>query len=293
MSQNFILKVRNYLRLVKFEHTIFALPFAMIGFVLPLQEGDYSLSLILLLKILLCMVFARNAAMGFNRYIDRKIDAANPRTTSREIPAGKISSGNALIFVILNSLFFIAVTYFINPLCFYLSFVALFVVLGYSLTKRFTSLAHFVLGLGLAIAPTAAYMSVTGTISLITILFSLIVLFWVSGFDILYSLADEEFDREHKLHSVPQLMGRKNAMILSSVLHFLILPLLMFIYFVGGMGYIYIVGGCFFALLLLYQHLIISPKNLTKLDAAFFTTNGIASVIFSIFVIFDIIIKIL
>lgn len=155
------------------------------------------------------MVFARNAAMAFNRYLDRDIDAKNPRTVMRDIPSGKISARATLIFVIVNCVLFIATTYLINPLCFYLSPIAIFVVLFYSYTKRFTALCHLVLGLGLGLAPIGAYIAVTGQFNIVPVLYSLAVLFWVSGFDIIYALQDEDFDRSEKLHSIPSALGRK------------------------------------------------------------------------------------
>ncbi|MEM9821016.1 MAG: UbiA-like polyprenyltransferase, partial [Bacteroidota bacterium] len=177
--------MKHYLSLIKFSHTIFALPFALLGFFLAAhRSGDPSFPWHLLLLVILCMVFARSAAMAFNRYLDRDIDLKNPRTANREIPAGVISPNAALAFVVINSLLFIACTWWINPICFYLSPLALLIILGYSYTKRFTFLCHFVLGLGLALAPVGAYLAVLGKFDLIPVLYGLVVLFWVSGFDI-------------------------------------------------------------------------------------------------------------
>jgi len=212
-------KIENYLSLVKFSHTIFALPFALLGFSLATIHYSDALSLKLLALVILCMLFARNAAMSFNRWADRDIDQVNPRTAQREIPAQKIKQQSALAFCIINAILFVAVTWFINPLCFYLSPVALLVTLGYSLTKRFTALSHFVLGLGLALAPTGAYLAVTGTFDWIPVIISFSVLFWVSGFDIIYALQDDDFDRENHLRSVPVVLGRKKALNLSLALH--------------------------------------------------------------------------
>ncbi|MGZ3866864.1 MAG: UbiA-like polyprenyltransferase, partial [Bacteroidia bacterium] len=191
-------KVKQYLSLIKFSHTIFALPFAIIGFLLAVKE-EHSFSPQIFVCMLLCMVFARSAAMAFNRYIDRKFDALNPRTKSREIPAGVISSSSALAFTIISALAFVATTWFINPICFYLSPVALLVVLGYSYTKRFTAFCHIVLGIGLSLAPIGAYLAVTGVFNLLPLLFSFTVLTWVSGFDIIYALPDAEFDKTQNL----------------------------------------------------------------------------------------------
>ena len=209
---------KNYLSLIKFSHTIFALPFALIGFFLASKE--YGFEWYTLLYVLLCMIFARSAAMAFNRYIDRDIDLNNPRTAQvREIPNGTIKPKSALLFVVFNCLAFVATTYFINTLCFYLSPIALLVILGYSFTKRFTSLCHLVLGLGLSLAPIGAYLAVSAQFSLTPLLFSVAVLFWVSGFDIIYSLQDDKFDSENELHSIPVALGRKNALLLSRFLH--------------------------------------------------------------------------
>ncbi len=202
----------NYSKLVKFEHTLFALPFALIGFFLALKEDQSELSIRLLILVLLCMVFARNAAMGFNRYLDREFDKLNPRTASREIPAGILEPKSVLLFVILNALLFITATAFINWLCFALSPVALFVILFYSYTKRFTPLCHFVLSLGLAIAPMGAYLAVAGKFDWLPLMLSFVVFFWVSGFDIIYALQDEEFDNDNRLKSIPSLIGKRRAL---------------------------------------------------------------------------------
>lgn len=201
--------MKNYLSLIKFSHTIFALPFAMIGFFLGTAQTAVGIDWKLFALVILCMVFARSAAMGFNRWADRDIDEKNPRTAVREIPAGIISPQNALFFVIVNCLLFIATTYFINWLCFYLSPIALLVVLGYSYTKRFTALCHFVLGIGLALAPIGAYIAVTGEFAILPLIYSFIVLFWVAGFDIIYALQDEGFDRSLGLNSIPSSFRKK------------------------------------------------------------------------------------
>lgn len=266
------------------------MPFAFIGFFLATQS--YEFEWITLLYVVLCMIFARSAAMAFNRYIDRDIDLANERTASvREIPNGSIKAQSALVFVILNSLLFIATTYFINSLCLSLSPIALLVILGYSYTKRFTALCHLVLGLGLALAPIGAYLAVSGEFALLPILFSVVVLFWVSGFDIVYSLQDEEFDKEQKLHSIPVLMGTENALTLSNFLHFIAVIALTFAGTMGEFGKWYWIGFSIFSALLFYQHSLVKHNDLSKINLAFFTTNGIASVIFGVLVIADILLK--
>ncbi|TXB65338.1 4-hydroxybenzoate octaprenyltransferase [Vicingus serpentipes] len=280
--------MKNYLSLVKFSHTIFALPFAIIGFFLATIQIQTPIEWIKLIYVVLCMVFARSAAMAFNRYIDRDIDKANERTAAvREIPNGTIQPKSALLFVIINCILFIATTYFINPLCFYLSPIALLVVLGYSLTKRFTALCHLVLGVGLSLAPIGAYLAVTGKFDWLPLFFSFAVLFWVSGFDIIYALQDEEFDKKQKLHSIPVLLGTKNALMLSNFLHVLTASFILFAGYYGGLNYIYWIGCGIFILLLIYQHILVKPNDLSKVNLAFFTTNGIASVVFSIFVLLD------
>ena len=282
--------MREYLSLIKFSHTIFAMPFAFIGFFLATKS--YEFERITLLYVVLCMVFARSAAMAFNRYIDRDIDKVNKRTAQiREIPNGTITAKNALLFVIINSLLFIGITYLINPLCLALSPVALLIILGYSYTKRFTALCHIVLGIGLALAPIGSYLAVSGEFAIIPILFSFVVLFWVSGFDIIYSLQDEEFDKTQKLHSIPVLLGKKNALTLSKFLHFISVITLMFTGTIGDFGKWYWIGFCIFSALLIYQHTLVKHNNLSKINLAFFTTNGIASVIFGAFVIADLLVK--
>ena len=266
------------------------MPFAFIGFFLATQS--YEFKWITLVYVVLCMVFARAAAMAFNRYIDRDIDTANPRTAGiREIPNGSIKAKSALIFVIINSLLFIGTTYLINPLCLALSPVALLVILGYSYTKRFTALCHLVLGLGLALAPIGAYLAVSGKFDIIPLLFSAAVLFWVSGFDIIYALQDEEIDKQQKLHSIPVLIGKKNALNLSNFLHFLTFIALTFAGTLGQFDKWYWIGFSVFSALLIYQHRLVKANDLSKVNLAFFTTNGIASIIFGAFVIADLLLK--
>ena len=283
--------MKNYLSLIKFSHTIFALPFAIIGFVLGMadQEGMFNIQKFLLM--LTCMVFARSAAMAFNRYIDRAFDEKNPRTKSREIPAGIISPNKALFYVIINSLLFILATYFINPICFYLSPIALLVVLGYSYTKRFTALCHFVLGLGLALAPIGAYLSVTATFSMLPIWYSLAVITWVSGFDIIYAMQDVDIDSELKLNSIPNALGKVHALQLSSLLHVLSFLFVLIPIFFFPFGIYYWIGLGIFAAMLIYQHSIVKPTDLSKVNIAFMTTNGIASVAFALFFLLDYFIK--
>jgi 4-hydroxybenzoate polyprenyltransferase len=298
--------VKNYLSLIKFSHTIFAMPFALIGFFLAvMQSADSAVSTVpgwhsailapgsiavlgkKFLLVILCMVFARSAAMAFNRYLDRTFDAKNPRTAVREIPAGVISANSALGFTILMCVLFIATTWFINPLCFYLSFVALAVVLGYSYTKRFTPLCHLILGLGLSLAPIGAYLAVTGEFAILPILFSFAVIFWVSGFDIIYALQDEEFDKQHQLYSIPSWLGKAKALRVSEILHLLSAACIVGAGIYGSFGWLYWLGCAVFVGMLIYQHSLVKPTDLSRVNLAFMTANGIASVVFALFVISD------
>ncbi|MCU0456039.1 MAG: putative 4-hydroxybenzoate polyprenyltransferase, partial [Bacteroidales bacterium] len=248
---------------------------------------DHSFSFRLLLLVILCMILARNAAMGFNRIADNRFDALNPRTSSRELPSGKITTKAAVIFVIINSVLFIVTTGFINTLTLCLSPVALAVILGYSLTKRFTILCHFILGLGLSLAPIGAYISVTGSFALLPVLYSLIVLTWSGGFDIIYALQDDEFDRENRLHSIPSAAGKRNAIIISAAVHFITFLLVFTAGYTGDGGWLYWTGAAIFVMLLFYQHIIVKPNDLSRVNLAFGTMNGIASILFSVFVILD------
>jgi 4-hydroxybenzoate polyprenyltransferase len=291
--------VGNYLSLVKFSHTVFAMPFAMIGFFLAATKAYVSDASVpgspdLMARfflVVLCMVAARSAAMAFNRYLDRHFDALNPRTAIREIPSGIISADSALWFTILMCGLFILSTAFINRLCLYLSPVALLVILGYSYTKRFTPLCHLILGLGLSLAPIGAYLAVTGAFHPLPILFSLAVLFWVGGFDIIYALQDEEFDRANGLHSIPSWLGKTRALRVSEVFHVLTAVFIISAGVQGGFGPWYWVGASLFLGLLVYQHTIVKPNDLSRVDLAFMTANGMASVAFAAFVIADLLLK--
>ena len=313
--------VKNYLSLIKFSHTIFAMPFALIGFCLSfsyvffLNDGQWNLNKTIgwggtsvvpgwhlqlystesiigkLILVILCMIFARSAAMAFNRYLDRKWDALNPRTAIREIPKGIITPKNALAFTIINCILFIGTTFFINSICFYLSPVALAVVLGYSYTKRFTPLCHLILGLGLSLAPIGAFLAVTGFFHWLPILFSLAVLFWVSGFDIIYALQDVEFDQSQQLYSIPAWLGKAKALHVSELLHLFSAASVIAAGYFGGFGWLYWIGVLVFIGCLIYQHSIVKPNDLRKVNIAFMTTNGIASVVFAVFVIADLFIS--
>jgi 4-hydroxybenzoate polyprenyltransferase len=284
--------MKKYLSLVKFSHTIFALPFACIGFFLGVVKKGPSLRIIIekeigikFLLVLVCMITARSAAMAFNRYLDRQFDALNPRTAIREIPAGIIAPSSALRFTIINCLLFVTTTYFINPLCFYLSPIALFVILFYSYTKRFTALCHIVLGIGLSLAPIGAYLSVTGVFNWLPLFFSFAVICWVSGFDIIYALQDEGFDKANTLHSIPVALGTKNALLVSTLLHLASALLIIYAGWYGNFYWVYWIAAGVFVGMLIYQHSLVKPNDLSKVNIAFMTANGIASVVFGVLVI--------
>ena len=281
----------NYFSLVKIHHTIFSLPFALIGFFLAVNKKGDHINFRLLLLVMLCVFFARNAAMGFNRYVDREFDKKNPRTSFREVPKEIIRPQSALVFVILNTLLFIIATGFLNFLCLLLSPVALFIVLGYSFTKRFTYLSHLFLGLGLALAPIGAYLAVTGQFDVLPVLYSFVVLLWVAGFDIIYALQDIDFDKSENLKSVPARIGIRPALMLSAIFHFFSVLLIILAGLIYPFHWFYWTGTAIFSILIIYQHLIVKPNDLTKVNIAFFTLNGIASIIYATFVIADLFLK--
>lgn len=274
-------KVRDYLSLVKFSHTLFAMPFALLGYFTAVKGDNYGFSGRILLLVLLCMVFARNAAMGFNRYADKRIDSINPRTSGREIPAGIISPRSALWFVIVNSLLFIVAAGLINRLTFFLSPVALAVILGYSLTKRFTSLSHMFLGLSLSLSPVGAYIAVSGKFAVIPVLYGMAVLSWVSGFDIIYSLQDARFDRQNRLHSIPAALGETKALFFSILLHLLSVIFVTTAGVISEAGIIYYTGLVIFSAILIAEHIIVRPGKTERINLAFATFNSMAGIIFS------------
>lgn len=278
-------RMQHFLSLIKFSHTVFALPFALIGFVLAVQTTQSPWGWLLFVKMLLCMVFARSAAMAFNRWLDRHFDAKNPRTAQREIPAGVISAKAALWFTLACCLLFVATTYTINTTVFLLSPIALFVILFYSYTKRFTALCHLVLGLGLALAPIGAYLCIHPQFNWLPVLFSGMVLTWVSGFDIIYALQDIGFDRSLNLRSIPARLGISGALNVSSALHIVTTILVVAAGFYGHFHILYWLGALIFIGLLLYQHLLVKPNDLSKVNMAFANTNGIASISFALITI--------
>ena len=273
----FLDKLRTTLRMIKFEHTLFALPFAFLGAVLA-AEGIPAWDK--LLWITLAMVGARSAAMTFNRIVDRDIDAANPRTAGRELPSGKLSLRFAWLFFIASTGLFLLAAYSLNWLTFALAPVALASILGYSYAKRYTAMAHLLLGWALAISPTAAWIAVRGEIdSPIPVLLSLLVMMWTAGFDVLYACQDQEFDKRAGLRSIPAKFGIKNSLWIARLFHFQAFAVLFLFYLVTGLGWLALAGVFTVGVLLIYQHTLVKANDLSRLNAAFFTTNAFVSVI--------------
>ena len=267
--------MKRYLSLVTFAHTVFALPFALLSAVLAAGGVPPAGTL---LWILVAMVGARSAAMSFNRIADRAIDAENVRTKGRDIPAGRVSVVEASVFCAVSAAVFVFAASRLNPLCIVLSPVALLVVLSYSLTKRVTALSHLVLGLGLGIAPVGAWIAVTGAFAAVPIVLGLSVLFWVAGFDVIYSLQDEAFDRARGLFSIPARLGARRALDVSTLLHALSLVLLYAVFVLASGGLLFGAGVVLAGAFLIRQHVLVSPRDLSRVDGAFFTANGWLSV---------------
>ena len=282
--------MKRYFSLVKFAHTIFAMPFALMAFTYALWSTKAEFSWWLLVQVVLCMVFARNVAMGFNRWADRHIDKENPRTADREIPAGVISPRNAMIFVVVNALLFIATARTINTLTTVLSPVALAVIMFYSYCKRFTSLAHLVLGLSLGIAPAGAYIAVTGDLTWQVCLLSLLVLTWCGGFDIIYALQDAEFDRKRGLHSIPSKFSVATSLYISIALHCISIATLVLFALNLPQSWVLWCGVALFTAILVAEHILVTPKKQRSIGIAFGTLNGLASLTLAGFVIANILI---
>ena len=276
--RSFLTTAATYGRMIKLSHSIFAMPFALASAWLasrasPLGWMGWAL-------IVVCMVSARSAAMGFNRLVDRRFDGLNPRTAVREIPSGQIGVGAARAFVLLSSVMFVAAAFALHPLCGWLSPVALAVVLGYSYAKRFTALVHLWLGVALGLAPVAAWIAVTGTVSSAAIVLAVAVATWVSGFDILYSLQDEDFDRAQGLHSIPARLGRVGALWVSGGLHLGTAACLATLPALIPLAWPYWVGFAAITAVLAYEHWLVRPNDLSKIDKAFFDLNGYVSLAF-------------
>lgn len=278
-------KTRVVLEMIKFEHSIFALPFALTGAMLAIRGAELTTEELVwkLLWIVVAMVAARSAAMAFNRVVDADIDAENPRTKSRAIPAGQVSKAFTWGFIGLWAAVFVFAAWRLNPLCLALSPVALAVVLGYSYTKRFTAMAHLVLGVALGIAPLAAWIAIRGEFSWPVTLLSVAVMLWVAGFDVIYSCQDAEFDRNRGLHSLPAALGVGRALALSRLFHVAMVGLLIWLWSLAGLGWVGLAGIVVVAALLAWEQSLVSADDLSRVDAAFFTLNGFVSLLFCVF----------
>lgn len=269
-----------YLKMIKFSHSVFALPFAFTGSILA-ASGIPSFKQMLWITI--AMVAARSGAMGLNRIIDSTIDANNPRTKSREIPSGKIMVRDASIFTAISLALLLVAAYNLNPLCLKLSPVAIAVLAAYSYTKRFTWMSHVVLGIAISAAPLGAWIAIRGTIDMEILPLTLAVVFWLAGFDILYALQDIEFDRSYGLHSVPQRFGIRKSLLLSRIFHFITWLLLAFTGTVFHLNFAYWAGMLVIAGLLIYEHALVKADDLSKLNMAFFNMNGYISIAIFVF----------
>ena len=278
-------KIKIFFEMIKFPHTVFALPFAFTGAVLA-AGGIPAMNKIL--WIASAMVGARTAAMGLNRLIDAEIDAKNPRTSGRAIPAGLLGKGTVAAFIAVSIVLFVYSAYRLNPLCLCLSPLALVLLTGYSYCKRFTSMSHLVLGLCLAVAPVGAWIAVTGTFAVSALVLGLGVLFWVAGFDILYALQDLEFDRSAGLHSIPARLGVKRSLLAARLFHLAMPVLLVALYFMLNLGPVFLAGVLVAVALLVHEHRLLRGGDLTRLDAAFFNVNGYISMAIFFFTLVDV-----
>ena len=281
--QRIIKKVKDFNELVMFEHSIFSLPFIFIGMIVA---ADGWFGFWLLFMGLLAALSARNFAMGLNRYADRDIDSQNPRTENRPNVDGRLDASSIMLFVIVNALIFVAVAYMINPLALKLSVPILFVLGAYSYFKRFSSLAHIILGISLGLAPIAGVVAVSATIPAWSVILSLGVIFWVAGFDLLYSLQDIEFDKQNNLHSIPSKYGSEATLFISSIFHALTVIFWVLFVWVAGLGFFAFMAVLASAIMLSYEHYLVR-KDFTQIDRAFFTVNGYLGIAFLLFIILD------
>lgn len=270
-------KIQTYLRLIKFSHTVFALPFALAAVLLANRQ--YPVSLQTLFLILAAMASGRSAAMGFNRFADLRYDRLNPRTANRPHVTGQVDNLSVLFFVFLSAVVFVLCAALLGRLCLFLSIPVLAVLFFYSLTKRFTSLSHLVLGFAIGLAPAGAWIAVAGSLDPRVMLLSLALMTYIAGFDILYSCQDIEFDRAQKLFSLPARWGVRRALGISSVLHVMTFLFFVLLYFAFGLGKIYLAFLCVIGLLLLAEHRIVRPESLEKVNIAFFHVNSAISVL--------------
>jgi 4-hydroxybenzoate polyprenyltransferase len=278
-------RIRLVLDMIKFEHSVFALPFALTGALLAARESGFTIAHLgrRLLLIVLAMVAARSAAMAFNRWADAGIDARNPRTRDRHIPAGLISRSFAAAFTVLAALVFLVAAAALGPLCLQLAPVALLIILGYSYTKRFTSLSHLVLGLALGIAPSAAWIAMRGDYDFRMLWLTTAVLFWTAGFDMIYACQDYDFDRREGLYSLPRRLGIGRALQLARIFHLFMILCLLALAFSFGLGWLSYLAIAVLAALLIYEHHLVAPTDLSRVNAAFFTVNGWISMLFFVF----------
>jgi len=287
LAEKIYQKIKTLLEMIKFSHTIFAFPFALMGLVLASVANQSLPSFAQVFWICVAMVGARSAAMGLNRLIDARIDAENPRTADRHIPAGQVSQFEAGLFIAGSTLLLLFAAWMLNPLCFYLAPIALGFFVLYAYSKRFTHYAHVVLGICLAGAPIGAWVALRGDLGWPVISLALAVLFWVAGFDIFYALQDYDYDVEKGLHSVPSKLGVRKSFWLAEVFHFLMIFFLLLVYPGSGLGGLYLFGVAVVAGMLLYEHSLVKPDDLSKLDMAFFNMNGYISVTIFVFTLLD------
>ena len=287
MTAAFIDKTRNLLEMIKFSHTVFAFPFALMGATLASLVSGSVPSIGQIFWICVAMVGARSSAMGLNRIIDARIDAGNPRTATRHIPAGKVSRREAWLFVSISTLMMLGAAWMLNPLCFILAPVALALFVLYAYCKRFTSLAHIVLGICLAGAPIGAWIALRGDLQWPVVALGFAVLFWVAGFDIFYALQDVDFDRQQGLHSIPARLGVARAILVGKIFHGVMVALLALLPLGVPLGWIYYLGLFVICCLIAYEHRLVKPDDLSKLDAAFFNMNGYISVTIFLFTLVD------
>ena len=279
-------RILTFGRMIKFSHSIFALPFALSGVLLASIRSE--ITPIMVGWIVVAMVGARSAAMGFNRWADRKMDAENPRTANRELPTAQISSGAVIAFIVLSSAVLIYAAYRLNPLCFALSPVALAIVFFYSLTKRFTWATQFFLGLSLSVAPIGAWIAVTGTLDLEILALGGAVLLWVAGFDIIYATGEADFDRQFGAYSIPQRFGVAIALWIARTLHLTAFLAMMLVGHVFELGIVYYVGVAGIGMLLIYEHRLVKPDDLSKAGIAFMNLNAAISVAYFLFTAIDV-----
>jgi 4-hydroxybenzoate polyprenyltransferase len=288
-SRRLLLAIITFGKMVKFSHTVFALPFALAA--VALAARGHGVTGAQLAAVLLAMVGARTAAMGFNRIVDRHIDAANPRTAGRELPTGKVSLPVAATLTVASAALFLAAAAWLGPLCLRLAPIVLLLVLGYSFTKRFTWLCHLFLGLAIGSAPAAAWIAVRGRLDAPALWLSVAVATWIAGFDVLYALADRDFDRTAGIHSIPARFGVPAALLISAVLHAASAAALLIAGHAAGLGWIYLAGMAVVIVMLTWEHAILRPSDLSRLDVAFFNVNGYVSVIYFAATLADVLVK--